>query len=157
MLQRLPVIEAQIAARSKALSADGYKPQVVPAADEHYSLFYRISPQGIRQPIRVDQVEAEVLRRLIEESPEQILRNMRGIGLELRPAMAKGLLKFIASRPSLCGLESHLAVIHKEVTAFKPQSVVIDPVTSFLGVGSTPEVKAIRDPPRRDVKQESWE
>ncbi|HVT03845.1 MAG TPA: bacillithiol biosynthesis BshC [Thermoanaerobaculia bacterium] len=72
MLQRLPEIEAEIAARSKALIADGYKPQVVPAADGHYSLFYRLSPQGMRQPIRVDEVEADVLTRLIEESPEQI-------------------------------------------------------------------------------------
>jgi len=72
MLGRLPEIEAEIASRSRVLTAAGYQPQIVPAADGHYSLFYRLSPEGIRQPIRVDQVAPDVLTRLLDESPEQI-------------------------------------------------------------------------------------
>ena len=78
-----------------------------------------------------------------EESPDQIIRNMKGIGMDLGPAVVKGLLRFVASRPSLCGLESHLAEIHHQLTVFKPQNVVVDPITNFLGVGSKSEVKAM--------------
>jgi circadian clock protein KaiC len=78
-----------------------------------------------------------------EESPDQIVRNMKGIGVDLRPARAKGLLRFVASRPSLCGLESHLAEIHRHMEDFEPQNVVVDPITNFLGVGSSSEVKAM--------------
>ncbi len=78
-----------------------------------------------------------------EESPDQIMRNMKGIGLDLRLAVAKGLIRFVASRPSLCGLESHLAEIHKHMDDFMPQNIVVDPITNFLGVGSVSEVKAM--------------
>ena len=78
-----------------------------------------------------------------EESPDQFLRNMRGIGMDRRDDVAKRLNRFVASRPSLCGLESHLAVIHKHIEDFKPQNVIVDPITNFLGVGSTNEVKAM--------------
>ena len=78
-----------------------------------------------------------------EESPDQIVRNMKGIGVDLRPAVASGRIRFVASRPSLCGLESHLAEIHRHMEDFKPRNVVVDPITNFLGVGSTSEVKAM--------------
>jgi len=68
---------------------------------------------------------------------------MKGIGVDLRPAIDGGLIRFVSSRPSLCGLESHLAEIHKNMEDFKPRNVVVDPITNFLGVGSTGEVKAM--------------
>ncbi|HEX5012392.1 MAG TPA: circadian clock protein KaiC, partial [Planctomycetota bacterium] len=63
-----------------------------------------------------------------EESEQQFVRNMRSIGLELQPHIAAGLLRFEASRPTLHGLESHLVAIHKSVSEFSPQLVVIDPL-----------------------------
>ncbi len=53
-----------------------------------------------------------------EESPQQIIRNMRSIGLNLEPWSKRGLLEFHASRPTLYGLETHLAVMHKQVKRF---------------------------------------
>jgi circadian clock protein KaiC len=78
-----------------------------------------------------------------EESPQQIMRNMRSIGIDLRPGVKKGLLSFHAIRPSFYSLEMHLAVLHKLINAFKPQVVVIDPITNFINEGNQIEVKAM--------------
>ena len=78
-----------------------------------------------------------------EESPQQIIRNMRSIGLNLEPWVKKGLLHFSASRPTLYGLETHLAVMHQQVKEFKPKVVVIDPISNLVNTGSPNEVRAM--------------
>ena len=70
-----------------------------------------------------------------EESPGQILRNMRSISLDLEPWVRKGLLKFHATRTSFYGLEMHLATLHKLVNEFDPRVLIIDPINN-LGFGS---------------------
>jgi circadian clock protein KaiC len=84
-----------------------------------------------------------VLYFAFEESPAQIVRNMRSIGIDLQPAMDTGLLRCVAARPTLYGLESHLAVIHKHIREFKPSLLVIDPITNFTAVGSVGEIKSM--------------
>ena len=81
-----------------------------------------------------------VLYFAFEESPSQIVRNMRSIGIDLAPALAQGLLKIHAARPTLLGLEMHLSVMLKEVTAFDPQ-VVVYPISSFLKLGGEGDVQ----------------
>ena len=71
----------------------------------------------------------------LEESPEQIMRNMRSIGIDLEPWVKKGLLQFHAMRPTFCGLEMHLSTMLKVVSNVKPQAVVVDPINSFI-IGS---------------------
>lgn len=78
-----------------------------------------------------------------EESPHQIIRNMRSIALELQGYVDAGLLNIHASRPTLNGLEMHLVAIHKLVREFKPQAVVLDPITNLVTVGSMSEVKSM--------------
>jgi len=78
-----------------------------------------------------------------EESANQIMRNMRSIGTDLAPWAKKGMLRFHASRPSLYGLEMHLVTIHGLITEFKPQIVVVDPVSNLTAVGTTVEVKSV--------------
>jgi circadian clock protein KaiC len=68
-----------------------------------------------------------------EESPRQIMRNMHSIGIELEPWVTRGLLRFEAARPSLYGLETHLARIQRDIDRFKPSIVVIDPFSSLRG------------------------
>jgi circadian clock protein KaiC len=68
-----------------------------------------------------------------EESPTQIIRNMRSIGLDLQPRIDAGLLRFEAARPSLYGLEMHLARIHREIELFDPAAVVLDPISALRG------------------------
>lgn len=78
-----------------------------------------------------------------EESPQQIVRNMRSIGLDLQKHVDDGLLQFHASRPTLYGLESHLVSIHKKIAAFKPKAIVIDPITNLIIAGQLGDVKSI--------------
>ncbi|WP_421826228.1 circadian clock protein KaiC [Larkinella sp.] len=78
-----------------------------------------------------------------EESPQQIVRNMRSIGFDLQQHIDTGLLKFHASRPTLNGLEMHLVSIHKIIEDFKPHLVVLDPITNLITVGSVSEVKSM--------------
>ncbi len=78
-----------------------------------------------------------------EESQDQIIRNMRSVGLDLEKFVKKGLLKFQNARPSAFGLEVHLAMIHKVISEFAPAVVVVDPITNFLAVGDTPETKSM--------------
>src|SRR5689334_6548128 len=78
-----------------------------------------------------------------EESQEQIIRNMRSIGIDLEKFVKKGLLKFHNARPSTFGLEVHLAMIHKAISEFAPAVVVIDPITNFLAIGDKIETKSM--------------
>jgi circadian clock protein KaiC len=78
-----------------------------------------------------------------EESPHQIVRNMRSIGLRLEPLVQRGLLRFHAARPTLCGLEMHLATMFKEIAAFQPAVVIVDPITSMLTAGTDYENKGM--------------
>ncbi len=71
-----------------------------------------------------------------EESPGQLIRNMRSIGLDLEQWTKKNLLQFHSSRASFYGLEMHLALIHKLVQDFQPQVVVLDPVSSLIQAGN---------------------
>lgn len=82
-----------------------------------------------------------VLYFAFEESPSQIMRNMRSIGIDLAPAVAQGLLKIRAARPTLLSLEMHLAVMLKEVADFDPHALVVDPLSSLMKVGNENDVQ----------------
>jgi circadian clock protein KaiC len=78
-----------------------------------------------------------------EESESQVIRNMRSIGLDLTPFIKKGLLKFHAMRPSIHGLEMHLALMHELIKDFGPAALVIDPISNLIAVGGAVDVKAM--------------
>jgi circadian clock protein KaiC len=80
---------------------------------------------------------------LFEESPEQVIRNMGSIGIDLQRWAKKGLLQFHAARPSLMGLEMHLAVTLKAIRDFAPRVVVVDPLSAFRAVGNESEIRAM--------------
>ena len=76
-----------------------------------------------------------------EESPEQLLRNMRSVGIDLAPWVKKGLLQIHSSRPTMHGLEQHLVMMHDTVLAFKPSVVVVDPISNLTLDDTEAEVK----------------
>jgi len=78
-----------------------------------------------------------------EESPDQIIRNMHSIGLRLEPFVEAGLLRFRSARPTLYGLEMHLATMFKEISTFKPDIVIMDPITSLMVAGTDCETKGM--------------
>lgn len=84
-----------------------------------------------------------VLYFSFEESPDQIIRNMLSVGIDLKPFLKSGLLTIHSSRPSLSGLEMHLLVIHKLLRILKPKTVIIDPISSLVTIGNSSEVRAM--------------
>jgi circadian clock protein KaiC len=78
-----------------------------------------------------------------EESLHQIVRNMRSIGLDLQPWLKKGLLRIVAGRPTLAGLETHLAVMHKQVNELQPRMVVVDPISNLPEAGTLRDATAL--------------
>lgn len=76
-----------------------------------------------------------------EESSSQIIRNMRSIGINLKDHTEKGLLRFHTVRPTVYGLEMHLAETHKAVKEFDPAGVVVDPISNLASIGNAEEVK----------------
>ena len=78
-----------------------------------------------------------------EESPGQIIRNMRSIGVNLEPWRKKGLLEFHAMRSTLYGLETHLTTFHKLVQEFQPRVVIFDPVDSLVQAGTPKDATAM--------------
>lgn len=78
-----------------------------------------------------------------EESPNQIIRNMHSIGMRLEPLVKRGLLRFHSARPSLYGLEMHLATMFREIATFQPHVVVVDPITSLMDAGTDSETKGM--------------
>jgi circadian clock protein KaiC len=72
-----------------------------------------------------------------------IVRNMRSIGIDLGSWVKKGLLRFDATRPTFHGLEMHLLRMHRLVTEIKARVVIVDPITSYISLGDTLEVKSM--------------
>ena len=76
-----------------------------------------------------------------EESRDQIIRNMKSIGLDLGRWVKNGRLCFETFRPTVFGLEAHLANIHAITRKCRPGVVVVDPITNFTALGTPSEVK----------------
>jgi circadian clock protein KaiC len=86
----------------------------------------------------------QALMVLLEESPEQVLRNMRSIGLDLRPWVEAGLLRIWAARPSAYGLETHLAIFAELIEEKTPSVAVIDGIASLSnGIPSTEVISIV--------------
>lgn len=82
-----------------------------------------------------------VLYVALEESPDQIERNMQSIGINLGQWRDAGLVSYLATRPTSRGLETHLATIASRVEEFKPNLVVIDPISALNTSTSDERVK----------------
>jgi circadian clock protein KaiC len=78
-----------------------------------------------------------------EESADQVIRNMRSIGINLGRWIHKGRLQFHAARPTTFGLEMHLVKMHKIIGNFDPGIVVVDPVTGLTDSGTQAETRSM--------------
>lgn len=76
-----------------------------------------------------------------EESSKQVIQNMKTINIDLEKHEASGSLLFLSSSPTLFGLESHLVSMISLIRNFKPDAVIIDPITNLNVIGSPKEVK----------------
>jgi circadian clock protein KaiC len=76
-----------------------------------------------------------------EESPNQIVRNMRSIGIDLQPFIDNDLLKIDSSRPMAYGLEMHLITLRSLIDTFEPSVVIIDPISNLTNTGTQSDVQ----------------
>lgn len=79
----------------------------------------------------------------LEESPAQVVRNMKSIGMDLGKWEKNGLLTFHATRALHQGLESHLTELQELVRIHEPTVAVIDPISALVSVGSEIDVKSM--------------
>ncbi len=78
-----------------------------------------------------------------EESPAQIMRNMRSVGIHLQKWVDRGLLTFHAMRPTSVGMETHISLMLKQLQDFRPHVVVLDPISSFEAAGTPLDAHAM--------------
>jgi circadian clock protein KaiC len=77
-----------------------------------------------------------------EESPDQLVRNMRSVGIDLGRWVSAGLLRLWGQRATAFGLESHLAGIERLLDETTPGIAVLDAVGSLTHIGAQSEVTA---------------
>jgi circadian clock protein KaiC len=85
----------------------------------------------------------KVLYVALEESPQQIERNMKSIGIDLGPWKQSGALHFHALRPTAVGIETHLATVSCLIDRLAPDFVVIDPITALNNSAAEHTVKQL--------------
>jgi circadian clock protein KaiC len=83
-----------------------------------------------------------VLAFAFEESPQQIIRNMKSIGLDLSRHVDAGRLVYESRRPARHALEAHLVRMQRLVERVEPSLVVVDPVSALLHVGVASDTRA---------------
>jgi len=94
----------------------------------------------------IDAVCARGVRAVLfsfEESPNQIVRNLRSVGIDLGRWIKNGRLHIEASRPSTFGFEMHLVRMHHLLEAVNPKAVMVDPVSGLLPGGSAHDVNTL--------------
>lgn len=77
-----------------------------------------------------------------EEAPQQIIRNLLSVGVDLNQYVEKGLLQFEAVRPTAYGLEMRLVKIHNWIREFQPRSLIIDPMSNLNLNGNLQRTKS---------------
>jgi circadian clock protein KaiC len=78
-----------------------------------------------------------------EESPHQIVRNMESVGLAIAPFIEKDMLRIVSARPTMHGLETHLAITHQMVESFAPRMVLFDPISNLADVSNDTDAKSM--------------
>lgn len=78
-----------------------------------------------------------------EESPNQIMRNMQSIGMDLRKWVRKGLLHIESVRPNAFGMEMHLVRMHALLQEHSPDVVVMDPISGLIPSGSMFDISSL--------------
>lgn len=71
-----------------------------------------------------------------EEAEAQLIRNMRSVGVDLSPFIKDKLLEIRAVRPTVHGLEMHLATMMHRIETVKPDCIVVDPLSALLSSGT---------------------
>jgi len=77
-----------------------------------------------------------------EESPDQLIRNMGSVNIDLLRWKKAGLLQMWSERATTFGLESHLGRLERVLDETAPSVVALDGMASLVHTGSVNEVTA---------------
>ena len=77
---------------------------------------------------------------LFEESPDEVIRNMRSTGLDLGRWVEAGLLRIWAVRSAEFGMDNHLTVVSGLVAEHAPVVAMVDGMASLISGSSRSEV-----------------
>jgi circadian clock protein KaiC len=80
---------------------------------------------------------------VFEETPNQLMRNMTSIGINLEAYKTNSLLHFYYARPSLQNLELHFMAIKEQIEILKPGVVILDPITNLMTEGPNSDVRSM--------------
>jgi circadian clock protein KaiC len=78
----------------------------------------------------------KVLYINFEESQEAMVSGMLSPGIDLRPALQAGRLRFLTAMPEAMGVEEHLSRAFKAIKAFQPEHVIVDAISSCERMGT---------------------
>lgn len=70
-----------------------------------------------------------------DEAASQITRNLNSIGIDLQPHRDKGLLHIYSIRTEARSSEEHFLELKSLIRKFKPQNVVLDPISALTKTG----------------------
>jgi circadian clock protein KaiC len=80
----------------------------------------------------------------LDEPPAQVLRNAASIGIDLKPAIDKGLVRLVYDRPQEIEIDRHFLQIENLVKDFRPRRAVIDSLSTY-GSSLGPTGRSFRD------------
>jgi len=71
----------------------------------------------------------------LDESGDEIVRNLSSVGMRLAPHLASGLLTMFSARTEALSIEDHLLRVKTLIQKHRPRCMVIDPLSAMLQVG----------------------
>jgi circadian clock protein KaiC len=78
----------------------------------------------------------KVLYVSYEESQEAILSNMRSTGIDLKPMLEDGYLRFLNFMPEARAADEHLVDTIDAIDAFRPEHIVVDAISACSRMGT---------------------
>ena len=80
----------------------------------------------------------------LDEPRAQVLRNAATLGIDLQPAIDRGLVQLVYDRPQEIEIDRHFLQLEKIVKEFQPRRVVIDSLSTY-GSSLGPTGRSFRD------------
>lgn len=78
-----------------------------------------------------------------EETPNQIIRNMESVGINLQEDTNGKYLNFYYARPTLQNLELHFLAIKDMIEKTNPIAVILDPITNLMTEGPNSDIRGM--------------
>jgi circadian clock protein KaiC len=72
-----------------------------------------------------------------DEPAQEIVRNLRSVGIDLGPHVDSGLLHIQSLRSSISGTEEHMGTVRKLIETWQPRCFVIDPLSAIVNSNSS--------------------